>query len=79
MWVLPPAIETEYISIVPELPVDDALRTKGGLSPLTSTVKDPLLLIAAVFSCAGTEESFAETVPGVVAPRDAIPYTVDRD
>jgi hypothetical protein len=40
-------------------------------------VKDPLLLIAAVFSCAGTEESFAETVPGVVAPSAATPYTVD--
>jgi hypothetical protein len=42
-------------------------------------VKDPLLPIVAVFSCAGTEESFAETVPGVVASNAATPYTVAFD
>jgi hypothetical protein len=38
-----------------------------------------LLLIAAVFSCAGKEESIAETAPEVVVPSDATPYTMDVD
>jgi hypothetical protein len=38
-----------------------------------------LLLIAAVFSCAGTEESFTETVPVAVVSSDATPNTVDLD
>jgi hypothetical protein len=52
---------------------------KGGVSPLTSTVKSPLLLIAAVFSCAGADESFTETVPVAVVSSDATPNTVDLD
>jgi hypothetical protein len=50
---------------------------KGALSPLTSTVKDPLLLSAAVFTCGGTEESFIVTVLVAVVPNDATPNTFD--
>jgi hypothetical protein len=35
--------------------------------------------MAAVFSCAGTEESFTETVPLSVVSSDATPDTVDLD
>jgi hypothetical protein len=36
-----------------------------------------LLLSAAVFSCAGTEESFTVTVLVAVVPSDATPNTFD--
>jgi hypothetical protein len=35
--------------------------------------------MAAVFSCAGTEASFTETVPLAVVSSDATPNTVDLD
>jgi hypothetical protein len=79
MLVLPPFVEAEYIRLSPSWPVQTALRRKGDLSPLTSTVYVPLLLMAAVFSCAGTEESFTETVPLAVMSSDATPNTVDLD
>jgi len=56
--------------------VPSALRTKGGLSPLTSNVKAPLLLLAAVFSRAGMEESLTETVLVPAVSSDAMPVTV---
>jgi hypothetical protein len=52
---------------------------KGGVSPLASTVKSPLLSMAAVFSCAGVEESITETVLVAVASSDAIPNTAALD
>src|SRR5574341_855065 len=75
MLAWPPLFEIEYrVWSVPS-----ALRTKGDLSPLTSTVYSPVLLLATVFSWAGSEESLTETVAVPAVSNDATPKTVDLE
>src|SRR6266496_1970610 len=63
MLAVPACGATECIRASAEPSVHSALRMSGGVSPLTSNEKAPSPSVAVVFSFAGVEESFTETVP----------------